>query len=99
MPRRMLRTRSRRRVSVRTPGGRVVTHYKDEKPGYPRCAICGDELRGIPREKPRKLTRTERRVSRIYGGSVCHRCLRYGLEMGVAREWGLETPPIYGRTA
>ena len=75
MPRRYLRTRSRKRVSVRTPGGRVVIHYRDEKPDYPHCAICGEKLRGIPREKPRRLTRTERKVSRPFGGNVCHKCL------------------------
>ncbi|MDJ0269375.1 MAG: 60S ribosomal protein L34 [Aigarchaeota archaeon] len=99
MPRRSLRTRSRKRVKVRTPGSRVVVHYRDEKPGPARCAVCGGKLFGIPREKPYKLHYTERTVSRMYGGSVCHRCLREGLKMLAAREWGIKTPPLIGRTA
>lgn len=83
MPRPTLRSRSLRRVKVRTPGGRLVIHYERRKPGPARCAICGAVLGGVPRERPsrlRKLAHTERRPERPYGGVICPRCLRRGLK-------------------
>ena len=82
MPRPALRSRSLRRVKVRTPGGRVVIHYERRKPSPARCGICGAVLSGVPRERPsklRKLAHTERRPERPYGGVICPRCLRRGL--------------------
>ena len=82
MPRPALRSRSLRRVKVRTPGGRVVIHYERRKPGWARCGLCGAILSGVPRERPsrlRKLAHTERRPERPYGGVICPRCLRRGL--------------------
>ncbi|MCS7136437.1 MAG: 50S ribosomal protein L34e [Nitrososphaerota archaeon] len=79
MPRRALRTRSRKRKQVRTPGGRLVTHYFEERPGTPRCGTCGKPLHGISIEKPSKTSKSERTVSRIYGGSVCTSCVKDAL--------------------
>ncbi len=79
MPRPMYRSRSWRRVQVRTPGGRTVTHYERRKPNVARCAICGKPLNGVPRGRPveiRKLAKTERRPERPYGGYICPSCLR-----------------------
>lgn len=73
MPRRALRTRSKKRKQVRTPGGRLVVHYVKERPGRPRCGICGKELHGISVERAPK---SEKTVSRIYGGTLCASCLR-----------------------
>jgi len=73
------RSRSRRRVYKRTPGGRTVVHYEKRKPKAARCAICGKPLGGVPRERPvelRKLAKTERRPERPYGGHICPSCLR-----------------------
>ncbi len=78
MPRPSQRTRSRRKVKVRTPGGRVVIHYEPRRPGPARCAICGRPLHGVPRLRPvelRKLAKTEKRPERPYGGYICPRCL------------------------
>ena len=78
MPRPGLRTHSRRKVYVRTPGGRTVIHYEPRKPGPARCAICGRPLNGVPRlprAELRKLAKTEKRPERPYGGYICHRCL------------------------
>ncbi len=78
MPRPGLRTRSKRKVFVRTPGGRVVVHYKPRKTGPARCAICGRPLNGVPRLRPyrlRKLAKTEKRPERPYGGYICSSCL------------------------
>ncbi|HDD39935.1 MAG TPA: 50S ribosomal protein L34e [Nitrososphaeria archaeon] len=87
MPRRMLRTRSRKRKYVRTPGGRVVTHYVDEKRNFHRCARCGGIIHGIPREKDYKLSHSERTVERYYGGVLCQNCLEELIRAKVAKEW------------
>lgn len=79
MPKPSQRTRSRKRQDLRLPGGRFETHYKREKPDVSRCSRCGRELSRIPRLIPselRKLPASQRRVERIYGGQLCHGCLR-----------------------
>ncbi|MEZ0393960.1 MAG: 50S ribosomal protein L34e [Desulfurococcaceae archaeon] len=78
MPRPMHRSRSWRRVYVRTPGGRLVVHYEKRRPSAAKCAICGRPLNGVPRLRPsdlRKLAKTEKRPERYYGGAICHKCL------------------------
>ena len=43
-----------------------------------KCS-CGKELKGIPREIPgkiAKLSKTQRRPSRPYGGVLCSQCMR-----------------------
>ncbi|HDH91637.1 MAG TPA: hypothetical protein ENF38_01660 [Candidatus Aenigmarchaeota archaeon] len=45
----------------------------------PKCAICKKPLSGVPKQKPslvRKLSKTEKRVNRPYGGYLCSRCMR-----------------------
>ncbi len=79
MPRPSLRTRSKKRVQKKLPGGRATTHYKKEKSKPARCSRCGQTLHGIPRYHPselRKLTRSQRRIMRMYGGQLCANCLK-----------------------
>jgi large subunit ribosomal protein L34e len=79
MPQPSKRTRSVKRHDLRLPGGRFETHYKREKPDVSRCSRCGRELSGIPRLIPselRKLSASQRGIERIYGGQLCHGCLR-----------------------
>jgi len=76
---RRLRSRSFRRVYVKTPGGDVVIHYKKRKPKSAHCGKCGAVLKGVPRELPYKLgklAKTERRPERPYGGVLCSGCMR-----------------------
>ncbi len=78
MPRPSQKTRSRRRVYVRLPGGDTVIHYEKRRPGPARCAICGRPLNGVPRLRPvelRKLPKTAKRPERMYGGVICPSCL------------------------
>ena len=68
------RTRSLRRKQVRTPGGRLVIHYKKRRPKIAHCATCKKPLKGIPRERPyimHKLPKTKKRPERPYGGILC----------------------------
>lgn len=83
MPRPALRTRSRKRVSKALPGGRTSMQFNREIPVKTRCSVCGNLLAGIPRlvpSKARKLNRTRRRVSRVYGGQFCPNCLKTALK-------------------
>lgn len=86
MPRPALRTRSRKRSQKRVPGGLTTVHYKKEKVGVMRCARCNRVLAGVPRltpSKTSKLTASQRRIQRIYGGNLCHICLQDMLKQAV----------------
>ena len=79
MVRRALRSRSLRKIKVKTPGGNVVTHFRRKKPSKAHCAGCGDVLKGVPRERPTKMQnmpKTAKRPERAYGGVLCSKCSR-----------------------
>lgn len=74
----MLRTRSRKRVQKRTPGGRVVTHYKAEKAKAKTCARCGEALSGVANatnSELSKLSKSEKIPTRAYAGVLCQGCV------------------------
>ena len=75
MPRPMHRSRSLKRRAIRTPGGRLVIHYRRKKGGIYRCAICKRPLFGVPRNV-REYPKSSRRPDRPYGGFLCADCLR-----------------------
>ena len=73
------KSRTYRRVHVRTPGGRTVLHMKRRAPEKPHCANCRIVLHGVVRYRPfevSKLSKTERRPERPYGGVLCSKCTR-----------------------
>ena len=79
MPARRHRSRSLRRVFVRTPGGRVVMHYEQRKPKLGRCPITGQTLKGVPRERPIKMQnmpKTFKRPQRPFGGVLSSQASR-----------------------
>ena len=62
------------------------THFKREKIGASCCSRCGQMLLGVPRlasSKLRKLSASQRRVERMYGGRLCHSCIRDLLKQAV----------------
>lgn len=74
----MLRSRSKKKVQRRTPGGRTVTHYKKKKPAKQKCGRCGRLLSGVPNTIPsevRKLSKSERVPTRPYAGVLCAKCV------------------------
>ena len=78
MPIQPHRTRTLRRIKVRTPRG-VKTHYKKRKPKAAHCGGCKKVLHGVPRGLPhqiRRLPKTQRRPERKYGGVFCPACLK-----------------------
>lgn len=73
------KSRSLRRVYVRTPGGKNKIHYRQRKPGIAKCAVCGKSLHGIPRllhSKFKNLAKTKKRPQRPYGGKLCSKCTK-----------------------
>ncbi len=79
MPQPRKRSRSLRRISVKTPGGRTTVHYKYRKPKAAKCGKCGMVLKGIVRERPykmKKMAKIKKRPTRPYGGVLCTKCLR-----------------------
>lgn len=72
-------TRSNKVRVVKTPGGRLTYIYVNKKAKVPKCGDCGHQLRGIPALRPiqySRLSKRQRKVSRAYGGSRCHECVR-----------------------
>jgi large subunit ribosomal protein L34e len=79
MPEGKHKSRTLRRVYRKTPGNRVVLHYRVRKPRAAVCGGCGITLKGVPRKlvpKLRNLPKTMRRPTRSYGGYLCSRCAR-----------------------
>ena len=79
MPRGMYKSRTFRRVATKLPGGTTTTRFQRRKPQAAHCARCGAQLHGIPRGNAAdmaKLSKTEKRPERLYGGVLCSRCLR-----------------------
>jgi len=73
------RSRRFRRANVKLPGGNVVIHYNRRKPGKPQCSMCGEYLKGVARgmiSSVKKLSKTEKRPERPYGGTLCTKCMR-----------------------
>ncbi len=73
------RSRRFRRVSVKTPGGNVVIHHSRRKSAKPQCSMCGEYLKGVARgiiSTVKKLSKTQKRPERPYGGTLCSKCMR-----------------------
>ncbi|MEA3255668.1 MAG: 50S ribosomal protein L34e [Candidatus Altiarchaeota archaeon] len=74
----MLRSRSKKKVQRRTPGGKTVTHYKKKKPGKQHCGRCAKILTGVPNTIPskvRELSKSKRVPTRPYAGVLCAKCV------------------------
>jgi len=90
MPTPAQRSRSFARKRVTTPGGTVKIHYTKKKPGIARCAECKKPLHGVPRGLPSeiaKLTKTQKRPDRPYGGNLCPPCTRKHIKSKNMERW------------
>ncbi len=65
-----MKRKARVRVATRT-----ITRVVRATPKIAKCAICKKPLHGIPRNV-KKLPKSKKRVSRIYGGYLCSKCSR-----------------------
>ena len=73
------KSRTFRRIKVKTPGGNTKVHYKRRKPSKAKCTGCGAVLAGVARALPRKMQnmpKTKKRPTRPYGGVLCTKCMR-----------------------
>ena len=78
MPRGSRRSRTLRRIHVKTPKHTKLVYAKRAH-SKPHCANCGAVLKGVATGAPyrmAKLSKTERRPERPYGGMLCSRCSR-----------------------
>jgi len=74
-----LRNRTLRKVKKKLPGNNVRIQFVERKPEAARCGSCGRKLSGVPRLRPialSKLSKTERRPERPFGGVLCTKCMR-----------------------
>ncbi len=85
-------SRSMKQARVRTPGGRIVTHYGYKTHSKHTCAVCKKELHGKPRGRPieiRSLFKSERKPERPFGGMLCSRDTRMVLSYRAKVKHGL----------
>jgi large subunit ribosomal protein L34e len=82
MPRPSLRTKGEKAKPGSVPGGRHKVSYAKKKISSPKCARCGRPLFSLPRSTAtiRKLPKAKKSISRMYGGHLCHLCLRDALK-------------------
>ncbi|KAI8873071.1 60S ribosomal protein L34-B [Ramicandelaber brevisporus] len=72
-------TRSNRVKVVKTPGGALRYIHQKKTVKVPHCGDCGVAISGIKAMRPKALAGVSKRqktVSRIYGGSRCFQCVR-----------------------
>lgn len=73
------KTRSNRRMKVRTPSGKLVHRRIKKHAKKHRCHECGLVLSSIARLRPAEFSRQKvsaRRVHRAYGATMCGRCVK-----------------------
>lgn len=73
------KSRTLRRVSKRTPGGKVTMHYVARKPSRPTCGGCGLNLHGTPcltKAQAKATSKSSKRPERPHGGVLCSKCSR-----------------------
>ncbi|MBT6995298.1 50S ribosomal protein L34e [Candidatus Woesearchaeota archaeon] len=79
MPAGKHKSRSLRRVFVKTPGSGTKIQYRKRKPSKRACQDCGKALQGIPsliQSKFKNLPLTKKKPQRPYGGNLCSSCMR-----------------------
>merc|ERR1712125_95486 len=72
-------TKSNKTRVVKTPGGKLTIHYRKKLGSGVKCGDCGIVLPGIPHLRPKeysRLPKSQKSVSRAYGGSRCGNCVR-----------------------
>jgi large subunit ribosomal protein L34e len=78
MPRGSQRSRTLRRIHVKTPKSTRLVYAK-RKPSKAHCAVCKKVLHGVATARPykmSKLAKTEKRPERPYAGMLCSSCMR-----------------------
>jgi len=71
MVRPSLRTQKKKFVKVTKKTKEV--RFRDSSKGA-SCGICAKKLQGVPKGDLRKLSKTEKRPSILFGGVLCNTC-------------------------
>lgn len=74
-----LKSKSFRKVKKRVPGGRLAMHFVRKQPSLPACSTCRKPLHGVAKGRGyqvSKLSKSQKRPSRPYGGNLCSGCMR-----------------------
>lgn len=90
MPRPSQRSRSFIKRKVSTPGGKSSIHYVKKKPSKARCGSCKKPLHGVPTDfkaNVKKLSKTQRRPERPYGGNLCSSCTKEVIRKKIIERW------------
>jgi len=73
------KSRTLRRVFVKTPGKENKIQYKKRKPSKRECSECNQVLHGIPhmiQSKFKNLAKSKKQPQRPYAGKLCSSCMR-----------------------
>ncbi len=84
-----LRSGSMKATAKRTPGGRVVVHYRKKRAKAAKCARCGKKLQGMKILRPwalKRINKSKKKVNRPYGGYLCSSCMRVEIKARVRGE-------------
>ena len=68
-----------KRIKKKIPSGKVVLHFEKRKVNPAVCAVCKNVLPGVLSRRPaelKKLSKSKKTVSRVYGGNMCSKCVR-----------------------
>jgi len=79
MPKPGHRSRSLRRIHVKTPGGERKIQYKVRKPSDAKCGGCGAVMKAVASKRPHvmhNLSKSKKRPERPFGGMLCSKCMR-----------------------
>ena len=71
------RSRSKRRIKVKTPAGRLVIRHESKRKIKIGCSNCGAVLHGVSQLK---LAASKRNPSRPFGGVLCSKCSRAAIK-------------------
>ncbi len=67
------RQRNQNKKFVKVIKGTKEIRYRDSSKGSV-CGICHKKLQGVPKGDLRKLSKTEKRPSILFGGVLCNTC-------------------------
>ncbi len=85
MVRRSLRSKSLRKIYVKTTSGTKI-HFKKRPGALPKCGCCKTTLIGIKKRfsyKNKSINKCNKKVNRPYGGNLCSQCMRVEMKRRV----------------
>lgn len=78
------KSKTMRKVFVRTPGAKTVIQRGLRRHKEAVCTVCGDSLKGVSRARTnvyKKLAVTHKRPTRPYGGNLCSKCSKNKIKL------------------